>query len=110
MAESGVKVLQVVDVFRLSLCWRDPGSLHRNCPPDVVWSGGLRDYPGNTCILLVRILCGHHRLRSRGPSIVSFRSRLWSARCIHSVVMLCRPYIPLPVCLPVSGLRGFSRC
>ena len=109
VAESGVGVLHLV-IFRLSLCRRDPGSLHRNAPPGVVWSGDSPDYLGNTCILLVRILCGHHRLKSRGPSAVSFRSRLWTVRCIHSVVVSCRPYIPLPVRLPVSGLRGFFLC
>ena len=91
VAESGVGVLHLV-IFRLSLCRRDPGSLHRNAPPGVVWSGDSPDYLGNICILLVRILCGHHQLKSRGPSTVSFRSRLWTVRCIHSVVVSCRPF------------------
>ena len=74
MVESGVKVLQVVNAFRLSPCRKDPGNLHQNCPPDVVWSGGLRNYPDNTCILLARSPCGRHSLRKQGPSIASFRS------------------------------------
>ena len=105
MAESGVKVLRVVDAFRLSSCRRDLGNFYRNCPPDVVWSGSLQGYPDNICTLLVRSPYGRHRLRSLGPGTASFRSRKWLVRCIHSVVVPCRPYTPLPVLLPVSGLR-----
>ena len=100
MAESGVKVLQVADAFRLSLCRRD-----WDCPPDAVRSDSLQGYPGNTCILLARSPCGRHRLRSPSPSVASFRSPKWLALGIRSVVGPCRPNIPLPVFLFVVGLQ-----
>ena len=101
MAESGVKVLQVADVFRLFLCRKD-----RNCPSDIVWSDSLQGYPGNTFILLARSPCGRHRLRSPGPSIASFCSRKWLALCIRSVVGPCYLRMPFLVFLPAVDLRS----
>ena len=108
-AEGGVNVLFGWPL-KLSLCRTDLGSFHQNCTPDVVWLGSLRDYPDNICILLIRILCGHRRLRSRDQGIVSFRSQLRLTRHIRNLAVPCRPYIPLHVFLSVLGLRGSSRC
>ena len=110
MAESGVKVLQVADAFKLSPCWKD-----RGCPSGVAWSDNLQGYPGNTCILLARSPRGRHHLSSLSPSIASFRSQKWMILCIRSMVEPCRPYIPLPlfrfvVDLQPSGLAGMMAC
>ena len=110
MAESGVKVLQVADAFKLSPCRKD-----RGCPSGVVWSDNLQGYPGNTCTPLARSPRGRHHLSSLSLSIASFRSRRWTILCIRSMVEPCRPYIPLPVFLFVvdlqpSGLAGMMAC
>ena len=105
MAESSVKVLQMVDAFRLSPCRKGLGNFYRDCPPDIVWSDSLRGYPDNTCTLLACSPCSRHRPRSPGPSTASFYSQKWLVRCIRSVVGPCRPCTPLPVFLSVSGLR-----